>query len=118
MAVPGDGTDLDDDGDTDEPIPFDLDGNPRFMNDLDTQDTGLSEDGCPITDIGAYEFQDGTTECCPADFDGDGDVDAADLAEPLSSWGPCPDCAADFDGDGDVDAADLAELLSAWGLCK
>lgn len=26
---------------------------------------------------------------CPADFDGDGDVDAADLAELLVTWGPC-----------------------------
>ena len=30
----------------------------------------------------------GSTECCPAEFDGDEDVDAADLAELLSSWGP------------------------------
>ena len=53
------------------------------------------------------------------DFDGDGDVDAADLAELLASWGPCvePCCPTDFDGDGDVDAADLAELLSNWGPC-
>ena len=37
------------------------------------------------------------SEHCPADFDGDGDVDAADLAELLASWGPCPFC-----GDGVV----------------
>ncbi len=54
---------------------------------------------------------------CPPDFDGDGDVNAADLAELLADWGPCPGCAADFDDDGDVDAAELAELLSAWGAC-
>ncbi len=54
---------------------------------------------------------------CPADFDGDGDVDSADLAQLLSSWGPCAACPTDFDGDGDVDAADLAQLLSGWGPC-
>ncbi len=54
---------------------------------------------------------------CPADFDSDCDVDAADLAELLASWGPCVGCPADFDDDGNVDAADLAELLSAWGTC-
>jgi subtilisin family serine protease len=58
---------------------------------------------------------------CPADFDGDNDVDAADLAQLLGSWGsygPCPPYAVeDFDQDCDVDAADLAQLLGAWGAC-
>ena len=35
------------------------------------------------------------SEHCQADFDGDGDVDAADLAELLASWGPCPECGDD-----------------------
>ncbi len=30
----------------------------------------------------------------------------------------CDDCPADFDGDGDVDAADLAVLLGSWGPCQ
>ena len=46
-----------------------------------------------------------------------GDVDAADLANLLGSWGPCEGCPADFDGDNDVNAADLAQLLGAWGMC-
>ena len=54
---------------------------------------------------------------CPADLDGDGSVNAADLAELLGTWGPCDGCSADFDGNGLVDAADLAGLLGAWGLC-
>ena len=54
---------------------------------------------------------------CPQDLDGDGQVEAFDLAILLGSWGPCNDCPADFDGDGDVNAADLAQLLGAWGLC-
>ena len=56
-------------------------------------------------------------ECCPADFNGDGLVNAADLADLLADWGPCPGCAADFNGDGQVNAADLADLLATWGPC-
>ena len=54
---------------------------------------------------------------CDADLDSDVDVDAADLAELLASWGVCAACPADFDGDRDVDAADLAQLLGNWGPC-
>ncbi len=48
----------------------------------------------------------------PADLDGDGDVDAADLATLLSQWGTAG--SADLDGDGAVGATDLATLLGAW----
>ena len=49
------------------------------------------------------------------DLDGNGIVDAADLAMLLSAWGPCPGCPADLDGDGTVGPGDLAILLGAWG---
>jgi len=54
----------------------------------------------------------------PADLNGDGVVDGADLGLLLSAWGTCPvdeDCPADLNGDGVVDGADLGLLLSAWG---
>ncbi len=54
----------------------------------------------------------------PADLDGDGDVDAFDLALLLGSWGPCGDCndcPADLDSNCTVGAADLAQLLGNWG---
>ena len=51
---------------------------------------------------------------CPADFDGDGEVDTADLLHLLGAWGT-PD--GDVDGDGDTDTADLLALLAAWGEC-
>jgi hypothetical protein len=108
-SVPADLSDLDDDGDTEEPIPFDLDGNPRFVDDPETEDTGNGEP--PIVDMGAYEYQ---GPGCPADFDGDGDVDTADLLILLGAWGTP---AGDVDGDGDTDAADLLALLAAWGNC-
>ena len=61
----------------------------------------------------------GMPECAnPPDFDGDGSVNAFDLAILLGSWGPCPDpddCPTDLDGDGQVNAFDLAILLGSWG---
>ena len=54
-AVPADQFDLDGDSDTTEPLPYDLDGNPRFVDDPDTDDTGNGTP--PIVDMGAYEFQ-------------------------------------------------------------
>ena len=51
---------------------------------------------------------------CPADFDGDGDIDTADLLFLLGSWGTAD---GDVDGDGDTDTADLLALLAAWGEC-
>ena len=47
------------------------------------------------------------------DLNGDGSVDAADLAILLGAWGGTG--AADLNNDGTVDAADLAILLGAWG---
>ena len=48
-------------------IDTDLDGNPRFVDDPDTDDTGFGK--APLVDMGAYELQD---PC--ADDDGDGRV--------------------------------------------
>ena len=52
---------------------------------------------------------------CPADLDGNGVVDGADLAILLGGWGGSG--VADIDASGVVDAADLALLLGAWGAC-
>ena len=51
---------------------------------------------------------------CPADFDANNTVDAADLATLLAGWGTS---SPDLDGNGIVDAADLAALLGQWGDC-
>lgn len=48
------------------------------------------------------------------DVNGDGAVNAADLATLLGAWGT-NDCESDLNGDGSVDALDLAVLLGAWG---
>ena len=54
------------------------------------------------------------TTACPADLNGSGNIDAADLAILLSAWAGT---AADINADGTTDAADLAILLSGWGNC-
>ncbi len=87
-AVPADACDLDGDGNTAEPIPFDLHGLPRFYDDPATPDTGSGEP-C-VVDMGAYEY----VLMAPAgsgDLDGDGDVDVDDFASFQQQFtGPLP----------------------------
>ncbi len=57
---------------------------------------------------------------CPADLNGDGEINVSDLLVLLSSWGLCPvdePCPADLNKDGEVNVSDLLQLLSAWGTC-
>jgi glucose/arabinose dehydrogenase len=53
---------------------------------------------------------------CAGDTDGNGTVDATDLANVLSNWGFGG--MTDFDRSGSTDASDLSVLLGAWGSCK
>ena len=50
----------------------------------------------------------------PADINGDGIVDGADLARVLGAWGT-DGPGGDVNGDGIVDGADLALVLASWG---
>ena len=116
-AVPLDELDLDGDFIFDEPIPFDLDGKPRFVNDLDTPDCQQEPGKCgelPVVDMGAYEFQAIT---CPWDLDGSADVGILDLLALLAAWGSNPGHPADFNNDGTVGILDLLTLLANWGPC-
>ena len=77
-----------------------------------------------FTDL-AFECTSSPVDCgdplCPSDTNADDIVDAADLAELLSCWGPVSgvicEC-LDSDGDGQIDSADLADVLAAWGPCS
>lgn len=53
---------------------------------------------------------------CVGDLNGDGAVNASDLATVLGAWGSA-DAVADLDNDGTVAASDLAIVLGAWGAC-
>lgn len=55
-------------------------------------------------------------ESCPADLNGDGTVDGADLGALLGAWN-APGGAADIDGSGIVDGSDIGLLLGGWGKC-
>jgi len=105
-------SDVDDDGDVTEPIPLDLHGSPRFVDDPATMNTGFGSI-CPIcsggplskSDIGAFEY-------LPGDGDRDGDTDLEDN-EMFSACLVGPDggvpteCLAfDMNGDGQVDLLD------------
>jgi hypothetical protein len=66
------------------------------------------------TDANSDGVPDECAPACPADIDGSGTIDAADLAALLGAWNTA---AGDLDGNGTTDAADLAALLGAWGAC-
>ncbi len=53
-----------------------------------------------------------TPPAIPGDYNGDGVVDAADLANMMNGWGTA---ATDLDGDGTTGASDLTILLNNWG---
>lgn len=93
-------------------ITTDLDGNPRFVDDPDSEDTGFGDP--PIVDMSAYEFQ---VEDCPADVNEDDAVDIDDLFAVLGEWGPCDDCPEDINDDGTVDIDDVFAVLADWGPC-
>lgn len=94
-----------------------------------TGPTYIQSEACGITtftDVAAIGFGDlqwvvsinGDFANCdtggtPGDLNGDGTVNAADLAILLGQWGGPG--SADLNGDGTVSAADLAILLGAWG---
>ncbi|MGB0716717.1 MAG: hypothetical protein ACPGXK_12615, partial [Phycisphaerae bacterium] len=88
--------DVDRDGDTEEVLPIDLDGNRRRVDDQLTEpDPGNpGKEGPPVIDIGAYEFS--------RDCDGNGIPDSEDLSECVGD----PSC-SDCDGNGQPDSCDI-----------
>ena len=50
----------------------------------------------------------------PADFNGDGLVNGADLGFLISAWGVCIGCPEDLNFDGIVNGSDLGLFIAAW----
>lgn len=103
--IPPDTYDLDHDGDTSEPLPVDLAGNPRQVDELLVDDTGVGTP--PIVDMGAYEGR------VPTDCNGNGVDDVEDVTSGASA--DCDDdllpdeCAhTDCNANGVPDLCDLA----------
>ncbi|MCP3903539.1 MAG: hypothetical protein GY715_07865 [Planctomycetes bacterium] len=79
---------------------------------------GVSEDDSGANNAGsAVSFRFAEISSCPADIDGDGVVNGADLTALLAAWGTCESCPEDLNGDGDVDFADINLLMTHWGAC-
>ena len=109
-AIPADAFDLDSDGDTDEPVPFDIAGTPRRLDDPQTTDTGVGP--APVVDMGAYEF-DGT--CSIADLaPPKGLYDLADIGAFVSGF-VTGDTAVDFAAPfGALDLGDIVAFVEAY----
>ena len=94
-------------------VTTDLDGNPRFVDDPATADTGVGPP--PVVDMGACEF--GSAPCIPADLNCDGSVDLRDFARCVlcfDSDSPLacdPFATPDLNGDVRVDLGDHVILM-------
>ncbi|MBX3354112.1 MAG: hypothetical protein KF724_00260 [Phycisphaeraceae bacterium] len=102
LDIPADVTDVNDNADMAEQLPWDI---RRFVRVF----------GCDqVVDMGAYEWGG-----CTGDATGDGSVDGADIALLLGNWGSCQSapCAGDLDCDGEVAGSDMALVLGNWGPC-
>ena len=112
--ISADYADVDEDNNTIELVPLDLNASARRADVPSVADLGVGP--APIVDIGAYEFQ---PPCdIVGDLDQDGDVDLTDLATMLASFGlPSGQTRAtgDVNGDGAVNLTDLAALLANYG---
>jgi hypothetical protein len=106
-----DKSDWDADGCVTDPLPVDLDGYARYVDDLATPDTGRG--AAPLVDMGAYEFNSTAylpPGPCPGDLDCDGTVGFGDInpfvqqLSNFSAWqATYPGCdprTGDIDNDG------------------
>ena len=94
-------------------ITTDYVGADRFFDEPGTPDLGNGF--APVVDMGAHEFGAPFTASCPADINGDGVVDTADLGVLIGAFGT-GDAAADINNDGTVDTADLGLFIGAFGV--
>jgi hypothetical protein len=73
-----------------------------------------------LVEAAVDRFRLNVIECalaCPADLNGDGLVNVADMLILFDNWGSCSGCPADLNGDGLVNVADMLILFDAWGNC-
>jgi len=109
LAIPQDTNDIDNNGNTTEQIPWDLDQHARFA-DGDCNSTN-------IVDMGSYEF----AYTNIGDFDNQCDVDFVDFAIFASAWltedgdpGWNPDCDVSVPADDVINWSDLLVFVENW----
>ncbi len=54
---------------------------------------------------------------CPADTNGDNQVNVTDLLVVINNWGACKGCPADINHDNQVNVTDLLAVINGWGPC-
>ncbi|MHC5113620.1 MAG: hypothetical protein ACYTGP_04235 [Planctomycetota bacterium] len=67
----------------------------------------------PMTDGGGNDI----CSLCPADLNGNGQVDFADILVVIGAWGECTGCEEDLNGNGLVGFDDILVIIAAWGPC-
>lgn len=114
--VPQNRDDIVGDGMTCLRFPADLDGEPRFSDDPQVENSGC---GQPVmVDMGVFESAGDASVIVYGDVNNDGVVDINDLFGVLHDWGPCEGCCVvDVNGDFAVDIDDVMEVLGNWGPC-
>ena len=105
--LPRDLLDLDGDGDLTEPLPVDLVGAPRRLDDPSVPDSG--EGPAPLPDMGSLE----RVPHCRVDLDGDGQLTIFDFLT-FQDHFQDGDLRADFDADGTLTLFDFLAFQTAF----
>ncbi|NOT00294.1 MAG: hypothetical protein HOP29_06665 [Phycisphaerales bacterium] len=110
-AAPADSADLDNDADTTERVPLDLDGSSRFADMTSVTDTGVADppDYPAVVDMGAYE----RSPCLSADDCGDDDLCTHDACV-ADFCANSPRKFGDVNNDGMVDIFDILCVLDGF----
>ncbi|MFI4853639.1 MAG: hypothetical protein ACIAQF_01515 [Phycisphaerales bacterium JB065] len=96
-------------------VDFDEGYNFAFVTDVSSDGTWFTGWGRnAANELGSWVVQIAAGPDCPADVDGSGGVDLADLNLVLANFGQTTD-EGDTNGDGEVDLADLNAVLAAFG---
>lgn len=103
--LPADELDADEDGNTTEPLPVDVYGRVRRVDDPSMADVGVGP--APVPDVGAAEFQ------CLANLNGDDEVDLGDFFAFFNCYDAELGC-ADVDGVPGVDLGDFFAFFAAY----
>jgi len=90
---------------------LDAAGRPRIVDQPLVADSGIGT--APFVDLGAFEAQPG--ENCPADMDGDRDIDSDDVTIFFAQWEEA-NAASDIDQDSDTDSDDIVLFFARLEL--